>query len=340
MQKEITEKSLLLDEKGSIMNPGWSRHMLYDYNRDDVSLKPFSLKEWDYYQLQHGEWFFQIVIANISYVTNFTIMAFNTETHEVRKVDYKRPFVKKSPKMPVNPEDPNVINITTKDFALSFKTEEHVRVLRFLANDSVYNRIEAEIRIPIRPDEDKMVIATPFKDRAHFFLNYKENLFGVRGFVKFGDWNIQFDESKDTGVYDWGRGSWPFDTSWYWGTASHILEDGTRFGLNVGWGFGDLSYATEDMYFVNGKAHKINALYVEQNNANFMDKWHMRADDGSLDLSITPYFNNYIESKAAIMHTYQNQIHAKINGIVTAEDGSKIELNDVPYFFEVTNNRW
>jgi len=58
-------------------------------------------------------------------------------------------------------------------------------------------------------DNDKMVIATPFDKPNQFYLNCKENFFGVRGHARIGDMRVDMGE-RDTAVMDWGRGVWPF----------------------------------------------------------------------------------------------------------------------------------
>ncbi len=37
-------------------------------------------------------------------------------------------------------------------------------------------------------------------------------------------------------------------------------QDGRRFGLNLGYGFGDTSAASENMVFIDGAAHKLHRV--------------------------------------------------------------------------------
>jgi hypothetical protein len=43
MQREITSKQPLLDEKGALIQPGYARKMMFEYDRNKVGAGPFSL---------------------------------------------------------------------------------------------------------------------------------------------------------------------------------------------------------------------------------------------------------------------------------------------------------
>ena len=45
MQKEIKEKTKLLDKEGRLIKPGYSKKMLYEYNRENIKASPFAKKE-------------------------------------------------------------------------------------------------------------------------------------------------------------------------------------------------------------------------------------------------------------------------------------------------------
>ena len=60
-------------------------------------------------------------------------------------------------------------------------------------------------------------------------------------------------------MLDWGRGVWTCRGTWYWGSASGMV-DGVPFGFNIGYGFGDTSAATENALFYGGKLHKLSQV--------------------------------------------------------------------------------
>ena len=47
-QTEITTPGALLNEKGDLARPGFSRALVQEYRRADVKASPMLIKEWDY----------------------------------------------------------------------------------------------------------------------------------------------------------------------------------------------------------------------------------------------------------------------------------------------------
>ena len=61
-QKEYTEPTKLLADDGTLLSPGWARHMVFDYDRTK-STPTMRRKEWDFYQISDGRYMIQISFA-------------------------------------------------------------------------------------------------------------------------------------------------------------------------------------------------------------------------------------------------------------------------------------
>ena len=46
---EILDRHDLLDEKGVLIEPGWSKALITRYDRKQIKAPKFRIKEWDYY---------------------------------------------------------------------------------------------------------------------------------------------------------------------------------------------------------------------------------------------------------------------------------------------------
>ena len=54
-QHEITSRHPLLDEKGHLMEPGYTKGLLMDYDRKAIRAGKLRIKEWDYYYIGNNK---------------------------------------------------------------------------------------------------------------------------------------------------------------------------------------------------------------------------------------------------------------------------------------------
>ena len=45
---EVTNEHMLLDDRGELCEPGWSRRMVQKYDRRMIKAPKWRIKEWDY----------------------------------------------------------------------------------------------------------------------------------------------------------------------------------------------------------------------------------------------------------------------------------------------------
>ncbi len=338
MQREISSTQTLLDESGALIKPGYARKMVFEYNRENIHAGPFSLKEWDFYQAICGDYVLQLTIGHVSYVASFSAMLFNIQTGEKRSFSRMKVLPLRGMPMPRNPEQPNVLEVKGKDYSMRFETRVNERHLSMQADDTKLGRIDIDLVLKNDPDNEKLVIATPFFKRNQFYLNYKENYYGLSGVAQLGDMRVQAG-AEDTALLDWGRGVWPFKHEWFWGNGCGFV-DGGRFGFNIGWGFGDLQYATENMFFWNGKAYKLDTLEVEVDTGDYMKPWRFKDRNGRFDFTMTPIYDRYTENNMVVINTHCHQIFGRYNGTAVLPDGQTITVKDMTAFCEHAENRW
>ncbi len=141
------------------------------------------------------------------------------------------------------------------------------------------------------------------------------------------------------GVLDWGRGVWTYSNTWYWGSASGIVR-GQRFGLNIGYGFGDTSAASENIIFLNGRGHKLNGVSFHIPDDDFLKQWQFSSNDGRLELDFTPILDRYSNTNLLVVQSWQHQVFGRFSGQVTLDDGSILEIENLLGFAEKVKNRW
>lgn len=332
-QIEIKEKTPLLTPVGSVGNPGWSRKMNYIYNPQNAKKCLFKLKEWDFYQLQAGDWVLQITIGHVSYIGSFSARLFNIVTGESHEIGTMKPLPRI--KMPLNPEEPNFLQIKEKQLVITFEVTPFARHLKVQGHGK--EKVDVDIVLTNDPENEKMVIATPFEKQSQFYLNYKENYYQCRGSAAFGDRMVDFSQGR--ALLDWGRGIWPFSHEWFWGNGTGFVG-GEPFAFNIGWGFGNTEKATENMFFYRQKAYKLGELIVTQNSENHMAPWHFKDEEGRLDVTMEPVYDNFTQNKVAFVNTSCHQVFGNFTGKAILPDGQELLLENFPAFCEHAVNRW
>ncbi|MFA5236130.1 MAG: DUF2804 domain-containing protein [Bacilli bacterium] len=333
-QIEITKKTPLLDGKGVLVAPGYARRMHYTYNRENARRFPFKLKEWDFYQFIKDDKVIQLTIGHLSYAASATATLIDLTTGKKDSLGVLRWFY--VPKLEDDPEADSHSEFISNNFTMSFIVKDNERILTFKGLSKKYETFEVELQIENDPKNEKMVIATPFKNKKQFYLNYKENYYQATGRVAVNGETFDFEGA--TGLLDWGRGIWPYRHEWFWGSVSSHL-DGVPFGLNIGWGFGDLKNATENMFFYGKKAYKLGVLDVKRDPFEYMKPWHVSDPEGKIAFDFVPLFDNYTENKFVIIDTHCHQIYGHFTGEMDTPEGRRIFVN-VLGFIEHAVNRW
>lgn len=329
-QHEVTRPTPLLDRRGNLTEPGWARRMVFDYDRKGIRARPFALKEWDFFQIQLGAWVLQVTIGHVSYAGNAAATLMDPATGE--KHSFSRLFAGPVKGMGVSPDAPHAVVCTGKDFSACVDYRgESIRVT-FIAPDA-----DVDVMLPHHPADDAMVIATPFHKAGQFYLNSKEHFYGVTGHARIGKTEAQA-RAGDTALLDWGRGVWPFTQDWYWGCGS-LEQDGRRIGMNIGWGFGDLSQATENMFFVDGRAIKLGRLITDMDETALDRPWHFRNEDGLCEMTMTPVWDNHTTTKLLWVDNSCHQVFGEFAGWIETPEG-RVTFEGLRAFVEHARNRW
>ena len=181
------------------------------------------------------------------------------------------------------------------------------------------------------------MIVIPIGDRR-FYYNRKVNCMPVSGIVQIGDSSIEISQETSSGTLDWGRGVWEYSSFWVWASASGFLSDGRRVGLNLGFGFGDTSAATENTLLVAGRIHKLGRVEFEYDNSNFMKPWRMRSD--RVDLTFTPFLDRTAKTNLLLIRSEVHQMFGHYSGTVVDDDSTDVTIDGLVGWAEEHQARW
>ena len=344
-QNEITINSDLLDNNGELIQKGWSRKLILNYNREKIKAGPLKIKEWDYYAIlnHNGLYGITITVADLGFAGLLDVvwLDFKEKTFVSDKV--KVLFTKGKFNLPRTSETGDII-LKEKGVILYIRRKSDRRVLSLhFPGFNKEEGIKAELTLKQDINMDTMVIATPWKKNpTRFYYNQKINCMPANGTVQKGKKIFHFKDHSDKsyGVLDWGRGVWPHKNRWYWGSASGKLDDGTLIGWNIGYGFSDRSYASENFIFYNGVGHKLDQVLFHIDTKNYMKPWKFTSNDGRFEMIMEPIVDRNSKVNLLLIKSLQHQVFGFFTGYFTLDDGTKVKLNNLLGFAEEVYNKW
>ncbi len=340
MQHEIVERSALLGPSGELLQRGWARQPVLDCNLEDThvyrflrGLQWFRVKRWDYYGAMCPEGYFSATIADLGYAGQafvyFVDFAANTYTEETITIPFGRGV-----ELPRN-SDEGSSAWQGRKAGLTFAVDGKRRTVHVEWESFGGQKLIADLEF-VAPGEST-VIATPIGERR-FYYNRKINCMPTTGTVSIGNRTITFNPETSSGTLDWGRGVWAYDSFWVWASGSGFLADGRRVGLNMGYGFGDTSAATENTLILDGRIHKLEEIEFDYDSDDFMRPWTMRSDRA--DITFTPFLDRTAKTNLLLIRSEVHQMFGRYSGWVSDDLGSKVILDGVPGWAEEHHARW
>ncbi len=340
MQTEILERSPLLGPKGALNQRGWARHPLLDCNLENARvyqfggpLQRFRIKRWDYYGVTFPGGYFSATIADLGYAGQAFVYMVDFENATYVEDTITIPLGK-GVTLPRNSDD-GASSWSGKKATLAFDVEGNTRAAVVEWDDFGGERLHAELTFDA--PAESTVIATPIGERR-FYYNRKINCMPVTGILTVGDKRIDIEPSTSSGTLDWGRGVWDYSSFWVWASASGFLTDGRRVGLNMGYGFGDTSAATENTLILDGRIHKLEDIAFEYNNTDFVRPWTMKSD--RIDLTFTPFLERTAKTNLLLIRSEVHQMFGKYNGTAVDDLGTEVVIEDVVGWAEEHQARW
>ncbi len=333
----------LLDEAGNLAEAGYAFSLIKEYNRKAIKGLKSRIKEWDYYYIGDKEFGIALTIDDNSYMGLVSVSVLDYINNKDVTKSYMKWLTFGETNFPSSSKDGDVFS-ESKNYSMFFSNKNGKRRL-ICKMKNVKKGEDFECDILLEQSLDKsMVIATPFKKKKHFYYNQKINLLVGSGYFKLGEFTHQFKKESTTGVLDWGRGVWTYSNTWYWSSLNAVSEDGHLVGFNLGYGFGDTSNASENMFFYDKEAFKLedvtfNIPKNEKGKHLFLQDWTLTSKSKDIDLSFHPVIDRYSNTNALIIQSNQHQVFGYFNGTIKVKE-KVYKINNLLGFAEMVKNRW
>ena len=340
MNKKLTQGPLL-DEKGNLIEPGYSSTLIREYRRDMIKGLKWRIKEWDYYYIGNQDYGLCLTISDVSFLALISVTFLDFKKGLQPAKTYLKPFTFGKMGLPSSSKVGD-ISFKNKQCEISFKHEEGHRHLTVSISDFVDKKPLIADVILEETLEDTIVVSTPFNKPRHFYYNQKINLMKSTGFVSIGE--DKYGLSKDTyALLDWGRGVWTYKNTWYWSSLNNVYQ-GHRIGFNLGYGFGDTSTHSENIFYYDNLSYKLEDVLFniptdDKGKDDYMSPWTFTSSSGDIYLEFKPVLNRHDDTNVLIIRSKQNQVFGLFSGYFIV-NGEKKEFQNLMGFAEKVYNRW
>lgn len=341
----ISGSGPLLDEAGRLKEPGYAFRPPFDYDHERIAAPRWRIKDWDYYLINDQHRAVALTFSDLSYIglVSASVLDFDTRTYTTTSELVVAPFG--SMGVPRSSDTGDIVWSNRRCDVRFVHTASARRLSFAMHRFSGDDDLEVELLLTDEP-QDSMVIATPFAEDEHAFY-YNRKIIGMRsrGAYRVGPEFYEFDTDEALGLLDWGRGVWTYDNVWYWAAAQGI-QDGHVLGLNLGYGFGDTSAASENMVFFDGVASKLGDVDFgiprsADGSYDYLSVWHMTDDEGRLDLTFSPEIDRTDDiDVGGVVQSRQHQVFGRFTGHVTLDDGTRVDVCDLRGSAEHIHNRY
>ena len=340
MEHKLSE-GLLLDEKGNLNEAGYAFSLVKQYRRSDIKAARSRIKEWDYYFISDGEYGIALTIDDNSYMGMASVSVLDFKTHKENTKSYIVWFTNGKVGLPSSSSDGD-IRMKSKNYDMFFENKNGKRHLVCKMKNVIKGKdFSCDFLLESTTDKS-MVIATPFKKQKHFYYNQKINLLKVKGSFDLGEIHHKMKEEA-LGVLDWGRGVWTYKNTWYWSSLNAVYQ-GHNIGFNLGYGFGDTSAASENMFFYDKEAYKLTDVRFNipknaKGKLDFISPWTFTSESGDINLVFKPIIDRYSNTNVLVIQSNQHQVFGYFSGSIKAE-GKEYKFEDLLGFAETVTNRW
>lgn len=342
-QVEITQPSSLLDDQGDLVQIGWARQPLLDCNLEQVRfytlrfLQRLRIKRWDYYGITTPTHYFSFTLADLGYAGQAFVYVVDFEGGDYHEETITIPL-SKGLTLPRSSQH-GMSAYENKKVRLRFQVEDACRLLSIKWPGFWGKGLEATVRLHLAEEQESTVIVIPIGQKR-FYYNRKINCLEANGWIDLGENRYELSPVTCLGNLDWGRGVWEYRSFWVWASASGFLTGGRSLGLNLGFGFGDTSAATENALILDGKIHKLGQVDFNYNCDDYTSPWKMSSPDGRLKLEFKPFLERVAKTNLLLIYSRVHQLFGRYYGSFITQTGERIEIDGLTGFAEEHHARW
>lgn len=287
MQKEITEKCNVFENNGEVVNAGWARNPVFEYNASQSKTSGKHCER-DCYFINNGEVSLYLSVENLGLEFSIKIAVADLKRGGVISDSIIKKFMFFKNELPDAGNKGELI-YTDKRIQLQLTNATDGRFLKcdfidFAGMKNLYFNINLK-----KTNGESLNELAPFeRDRKYFYLKRFVPRFTANGIIRIGGLEYSLNENSARAYFDWTRFSKPRKHN-YQRLSADCIIDGKRFALNLASRVGDNRYGNENCFFIDGKLEKLFQINVKGSGNRLDRPWYFTAGISAVDITFKPF---------------------------------------------------
>jgi hypothetical protein len=312
---------------------GWSRTPLHTCN---LSGRWPRKKRWNYWAITSEDYLFSATVSNVDY----SGLVFVYLADFVADIFEEATLILPLGRGCDLPETVNAdVNFAGKGMRVAMIKKGKGVELTVDVDDFAGQALSARFAITMPPGHETLNVVIPWDGRTFQFTS-KQNTLPAEGKVDWGGETRRFTGAQSFACLDYGRGIWPRNCAWNWGSASGRQNNRT-IGLNLGGQWTDGTGYTENGLCVDGRLTKISeTLLWEYDKKDFNQPWRIYAPSGAVDLTFTPFMERVAASDLWLVKSEVHQMFGHYHGTISPSEGEIIPINKLLGWAEDHVAKW
>ena len=181
---EVTAPRELLDSRGNLAEPGWSRQLVQRYDRSRIKAPAWRIKEWDYYLVMGQGFAGAFTISDDGYIG---LQSVSLLTFGDRPWEHTETVLSAFPMGKLRlPPDSSAGDTVYEDQRIQMRFSPDKGTRHITCHFERFHEgrpFDCDIVLQ-QPEMDSMVIATPWPRQGHFYYNQKINCMRASGWME------------------------------------------------------------------------------------------------------------------------------------------------------------
>lgn len=287
MQREITTKCNVFEDNGEVLQAGWAKSSVFEYNSEQ-SKTAGKHSERDCYFINNGEVSLYLSVENFGLEFAVKIAVADLKKGGVISDCVVKKLVLFKKELPEAGNKGEFL-YTDKRLQLQLTNTADSRFLKcdfidFGGLKNLYFNINLK-----KTDGESLNELAPFeRNRKYFYLKRFVPKFVASGVIRVGGLEYTLNENNTRAYFDWTRFSKPRKHN-YQRLSADCIIDGKRFALCLASRVGDNRYGNENCFFIDGKLEKLSQINVKGTSGRLDRPFYFKAGYSALDITFKPF---------------------------------------------------